>query len=443
VDRVWGRYLLVLSLVAAGAAILWVAAGPAPALGAALLALLAMATSHVRHLALLRRWLRHPEPETIPDAAGAWGSVYAALYRMVRGQLQSQEQLSASLDEFQRAGAAIPDGLILLRGADERIVWCNPAAAAHFGLDIEHDAGRSITYLVRQPQFAEYLRAEPYGEPLTLRPSRGADLLLSVQLVPYGEGQKLMISRDVTQLEQVETMRRDFIANVSHELRTPLTVIGGFLESLGEAERPDEALLRRALPLMTDQTRRMQRLVEDLLTLSRLESVNNPLREERVEVPRLVRALYEDALALSGGRHRVSLRIDVELGVQGNEEELRSAFSNLISNAVRYTPEGGEVRLTWERHDGGVRFVVSDTGIGIAREHIPRLTERFYRVDRSRSRQSGGTGLGLAIVKHVLSRHRARLEISSVAGEGSTFVAVFPTDRVCAIEPAASAAGPA
>jgi two-component system, OmpR family, phosphate regulon sensor histidine kinase PhoR len=438
-DRIWGRYLVVLVLLAAGCALAWAAAGPTVALGLAALALLAAATNHVRQLSALRRWLRHPDPDTIPDAGGGWGSVYAALYRMVRGQLQSQEQLTASLEDFQRAGAAMPDGLILLR-EDERIVWCNPAAAAHFGLDTGQDIGQSITYLVRQPQFADYLRAERYGEPLTLRPSRGTDLLVSVQLVPYGEGQKLRMSRDVTELERVETMRRDFIANVSHELRTPLTVIAGFLETLADAERPDPMLLERSLPLMVEQTRRMQRLVEDLLTLSQLESINNPLREEPVDVPALLRALHDDALALSGGRHRIALHVEPALGLNGAQDELRSAFGNLVSNAVRYTPEGGEVSIAWERRGGEARFVVRDTGIGIASYHLPRLTERFYRVDRSRSRESGGTGLGLAIVKHVLSRHGGSLEVSSTLGEGSSFAAVFPRERVIELQPTASAA---
>jgi two-component system phosphate regulon sensor histidine kinase PhoR len=241
-----------------------------------------------------------------------------------------------------------------------------------------------------------------------------------------------MISRDVTDLERVETMRRDFIANVSHELRTPLTVVGGFLETILDVKGADQELVRRSLPLMMDQASRMRRLVEDLLTLSRLESPNNPPREEPVNVPSLARALYHDALALSAGRHRITLDLASEAWLTASEEELRSAFTNLISNAVRYTPDGGEVTIGWRQRGSEAAFCVRDTGIGIEPQHIPRLTERFYRVDRSRSRETGGTGLGLAIVKHVLNRHHARLEITSELGRGSTFDAVFPEERLLA-----------
>jgi len=239
-----------------------------------------------------------------------------------------------------------------------------------------------------------------------------------------------LLSRDITRWERMETTRQDFVANVSHELRTPLTVLGGFLETLSDMREPDPAMLRRSLELMSEQATRMQRLVEDLLTLSKLESTQNPLREDFVDLPEMARALVRDAQALSNGRHRFILRVESEVGLNGNAEELGSALFNLISNAVRYTPENGEIEVSWSKHDSETVFAVRDTGIGIEPDHIPRLTERFYRVDRSRSRASGGTGLGLAIVKHVLSRHQARLEIESEPGKGSTFSAVFPPTRV-------------
>jgi two-component system phosphate regulon sensor histidine kinase PhoR len=263
--------------------------------------------------------------------------------------------------------------------------------------------------------------------------------VLSVQIVPYGDRQKLIVSRDITEFDRLETMRQDFIANVSHELRTPLTVLSGFLETIDGSEDKHKAL-SRALPLMTDQTRRMHRLVEDLLALSRLESGANPLREDLVNVPDLVRALYRDALALSGGRHRIMLQLDSDQQLQGSEDELRSAFGNLVSNAVSYTPKGGEVTIAWQEREGRPVFAVRDTGIGVDQSHIPRLTERFYRVDRSRSRETGGTGLGLAIVKHVLNRHQATLEVLSEPAKGSTFAAVFPKERRCVPRPAAEPA---
>src|SRR5262249_12183120 len=315
---------------------------------------------------------------------------------------------------------------------DHRIEWCNPVAEQHFGLDRTRDVGQSITYLVRQPQFVDYLKRENYSEPLTLRQSRGAEYVLSVQLVPYGDGQTLVLSRDITDLERVETMRRDFVANVSHELRTPLTVLCGFLETISDAGASDGELLRRSLPLMSEQARRMQRLVEDLLTLSRLGSSHNPVRGGEIDGPKLGRTLYHDALALSAGRHHILLDLDCDDWLIAAEEELRSALGNLVSNAIRYTPERGEVTIGWRRRGAEAVFSVRDTGIGIAPHHIPRLTERFYRVDRSRSRETGGTGLGLAIVKHVLNRHHGRPEFTAEPGRGSTFSAVFPDERLVA-----------
>jgi two-component system phosphate regulon sensor histidine kinase PhoR len=249
-------------------------------------------------------------------------------------------------------------------------------------------------------------------------------------LVPFGDRQKLLLSRDVTQLERVETMRRDFIANVSHELRTPLTVVGGFLEGFADAEQINMEQSRRHFQLMLDQTRRMQGLVDDLLTLSRLESNQEKISDETVDVKSLIETLHKEAISLSAGRHRIHLEIGMNAGLRGNERELRSAFGNLVSNAVRYTPEGGEISLRWSMQDGEGRFCVQDSGIGIEPQYISRLTERFYRVDRGRSRETGGTGLGLSIVKHILTRHQGHLEVESTPGKGSTFCACFPARRV-------------
>jgi two-component system phosphate regulon sensor histidine kinase PhoR len=430
--------LALLATLALGCLILWPVAGATVAASTFALALLLLLALQLRHITLLLAWLRDPAPEAVPQGTGVWDDVFAALYRLLRSQHQSRSKLSATLADFQKAGAAIPDGLVILTQGD-RIEWCNPKAEQHFGLERVRDAGQQIAYLVRHPQFTANLRDENYSEPLMLRNWRGTDLVLSVQLVPYGAGQKLVISRDITELDRVETMRRDFIANVSHELRTPLTVLLGFLETVIDTGSGGDAILRRSLPLMLDQTRRMQRLVEDLLTLSRLESGGNPLCEEPVNVPDLVRALHRDALALSGDRHRVRIELASDAWLAGSEEELRSALGNLVSNAVRYTPAGGEVTIAWQAQDRQAVFSVSDTGIGIDPRHVPRLTERFYRVDRSRSRETGGTGLGLAIVKHVLSRHQGRLEIASEPGRGSRFSAIFPPERVRAA-PAADAA---
>src|SRR6185503_1685178 len=279
-----------------------------------------------------------PRPDTLPEGGAEWEEVYAALARQLRRQTHIESRLSAALERFQQAGAALPEGVIILDDTD-RIQWCNPKAEAYFGLSSLRDRGQQITYLVRTPQFAEYLETRNFREPLVLRLSRNdQELVLSVQLVPYGDSQKLLLSRDITHWERMETTRRDFVANVSHELRTPLTVLGGFLETLSDMPKADPEMLSRSLQLMGEQASRMQRLVEDLLTLSRLESAHNPLREEFVDVAELVRLLFRDAQALSSGRHHFTLRADNDDGVRGNSEELRSALSNLISNAVRYTP---------------------------------------------------------------------------------------------------------
>ncbi len=430
-NKIWPHLASRLVAAALTSLLLWPVAGATVALGLFAAILLMMLLHHARNLARLSQWLADPRPEALPDSSGLWEDVFAAFYHLLRRQRRSESKLTATLHDFRQAGMAMPDGLVILDGANQ-IEWCNPRAELHFGLDALRDAGQLVTHLVRQPQFAEALDAEGYAEPLTLRSARGGDLILSVLIVPYEANRKLIISRDVTDRERVETMRRDFVANVSHELRTPLTVIGGFLETMADMETPNPDLMRRSLPLMSDQARRMQSLVEDLLTLSRLESAGNPAREEPVNVPDIARALYHDALALSAGSHKVTLLLDSTAWVNGAEDELRSAFGNLVSNAIRYTPAGGTVQLSWQDAGDEVVFAVRDTGIGIASEHLPRLTERFYRVDRGRSRETGGTGLGLAIVKHIVNRHAARLEVTSEPGRGSCFSVVFPAVRISA-----------
>jgi two-component system phosphate regulon sensor histidine kinase PhoR len=282
---------------------------------------------------------------------------------------------------------------------------------------------------VRDPEFVGYMTSERFDAPLVFQPMTQPGLALEVRVVEFEPARSILITRDITQRERVDAMRRDFIANVSHELRTPLTVVNGFLEMLLDTRAIDEATRKRHLTLMHEQAQRMHRLVEDLLTLSRLESSESPIAEEVVDVRQLVREVADEARALSQGRHKVEVDL-IQGFVLGSREELRSAFGNLVSNAIRYTPEGGSIRLAWREGAEGGRFEVTDTGIGIAPEHISRLTERFYRVDKSRSRETGGTGLGLAIVKHVLMRHAGRLDIASEMGKGSTFTAVLPTARV-------------
>ncbi len=386
---------------------------------------------HIRHLVLLERWLQLSDhsPASIPAGSGAWDDVYAHLARYVREHSQSQETLSTALRRMQSVTSAMPDGIVILDMSD-RIEWCNKVAEKHLGIKLALDAGQQITYLVRQIPFVEYMTARQYTNPLILNQTRLYGLIISLQLVPYGYNQKLLISRDITRFEKIETMRRDFIANVSHELRTPLTVISGFLETLSADDNVNSSFNKRALVLMTEQTTRMQRLIEDLLILSRLENEQNKISEKTVNVVNLAQDLLQEAESLSAGRHQIKLTIASQDQLLGSEEELRSAFGNLISNAIRYTPDGGEISISWEKHHDQGLFVVQDSGIGIELEHIPRLTERFYRIDSSRSRETGGTGLGLAIVKHVLNRHEAHLEITSQVGKGSRFNIWFPAKRL-------------
>ena len=428
-SRIASRIALSALAVAVGAGVAF-AVGfifePAWGWAAFALMLLAVLLHHLRQLLLLGRWLEQGEAPDAHRAVGVWDELHALLHRSRREAARREAELADSVARWRAAARALPDGVVILD--EERIAWCTDTARDQFRIDLAQDEGRPFTHLVRIPEFSEYLEAGDYSRPIMLRPPEAPDRVLSVQIVPYGEGQCLVLSRDVTRFEKLETMRREFVANVSHELRTPLTVVAGFLEPLREENDPAARL--HYLDLMNEQSRRMLRLVEDLLTLSSLESSPPPPMEETIDMSALLQRLGADARALSGGRHRIEVEGDPTPDLLGSEKELSSAFGNLVSNAIRYTPEGGAVRMRWHATDEGAAFEVEDTGIGIAPEHIPRLTERFYRVDRGRSRETGGTGLGLAIVKHALGRHGASLAIHSAPGEGSRFTARFSGPRV-------------
>lgn len=389
-------------------------------------ALLAM---HLFYASLLAGWLEEPRLEDIPNGFGIWTQVFARLYRARRTTERNERRLQDNEERFRRTISALPEGIVLV-DVSLQIDWCNPVAEHHLGISLAGDHGLRITNLVRDPAFVSYMTSGRYDEPLEFRPMARPNVALELRVVEVERTRLMVISHDITQREQIDAMRRDFIANVSHELRTPLTVVNGFMELLLDNGQTDEATRQRHLRLMHEQAQRMSRLVEDLLTLSRLESSESSLVEEAVDVQLLIREVADEARALSGGRHRIETKPNRGL-LRGNREELRSAFGNLVSNAIRYTPEGGSITLAWTVDgNGDGRFEVQDTGIGVAPEHLSRLTERFYRVDKSRSRETGGTGLGLAIVKHVLLRHDGRLDIESELGQGSTFSAVFPASRV-------------
>ncbi|MBT9538913.1 phosphate regulon sensor histidine kinase PhoR [Thiobacillus sp.] len=433
----WWRPLSVLAGVLLVALMLWAGSGAVTALTFLVGIQAAVMLRRLWQEYRLSRWLESPDEVTPPEAMGTWGDIFYRLEKLQRRQRDSRSELTNALEQFEHAAQAVPDGMVILNGNDQ-IDWCNPASRKYMGLDCERDRGQFIRYLLRQAHFLEFLDAADYSRRLVCKSPLNREITLSLQLVPFGEAKKLLVARDITELERVDAVRRDFIANVSHELRTPLTVVGGFVETLADATTLPAADTRRYFALMLDNTRRMQHLLDDLLTLSRLESADHSLKDESVNVPELAQALAAEAESLSGGRHRVHLEVASDAKLRGSLQEIRSALGNLVSNAVRYTPDGGDITLSWQMKDNEGVFAVTDTGEGVAAEHIPRLTERFYRVDRSRSRETGGTGLGLAIVKHVLTRHSARLTIQSTPGKGSTFAAVFPKSRLIEASPSAT-----
>lgn len=411
------------------ALLFWLTAGAMPAALVFGIGMTLRYFFHLRNLAAFNRWLSDPDTRAVPDGTGLWVDAFSQLNKLTKRRRKEREQHAAALLQMEQATSALPEGVVIL-GEGDRIEWCNPQAEHHFGLDGDRDVGQQITYLARQPEFVQYLARNSFAEPLVLRGMRHDDLVLSIKLIAYGSSKRLLISRDITHLERIETMRRDFVANVSHELRTPLTVVNGFVETMQDMPSLENGMARRALQLMGDQTKRMENLVNDLLTLSRLENEQNILHEETVDVPALMNTLLEEGRVLSNGQHQLKLEIESGSRLSGSISELHSAFGNLVTNAIRYTPPGGGIQLRWyEQPDGHMVFCVRDSGIGIAPQHISRLTERFYRVDRSRSRETGGTGLGLAIVKHIAMRHQAQLNIASEEGKGSTFSITFPAKR--------------
>ena len=423
----WRRALLYPFVLLLTSWLLWETVGALFAslfLSALLLVYVAL---HLRQLAALDYWLDDLNERMAPDGAGLWGEIFALLNKMIRRHRKERAQKVAALQHMEQAISALPEGVSILDEA-YHIEWCNLLAEQHFGLDCSRDIGQQITYLARQPELMQYLALREFAEPLILRGASQAGLILSIKLIVYGGNKLLLISRDVTQLERIEVMRRDFVANVSHELRTPLTVVGGFIETLGDMPNLENDMARKAIQLMGEQTQRMGRLVVDLLTLSKLEDTLNAPQKDAVDVPALLRMLCQEGESLSAKRHVLRLELMSEHAVLGSAEELRSAFGNLISNAICYTPQGGTILVSWHEQGDQLVFSVQDSGIGIAPQHIPRLTDRFYRVDHSRSRETGGTGLGLAIVKHIAGRHHARLEIISEEGAGSTFKIVFSAD---------------
>lgn len=383
----------------------------------------------IYNLNRLSKWLAKPSKHT-PEANGIWDEIYYQLNNLYRRQRNARKKLTAMLNRFQKSTQALPYATIVLNQYNE-IEWMNPAAGQMFGFHHRVDIGQRIDNLIRLPAFSRYLNKQKFEEPLKFTLG-GSKLILNI--TAYGNNQYLLSARDITSLSKIDEMRRDFISNASHELRTPLTVISGYVEFLSHRADDDT---RAPLENISEQISRMSSIIEELIELARLESAQSVDFSMSISIDELVNQVYRDAVEIDRGRHAITLDIDTDslksmgvLKLYGSYDELRMALSNLVTNAMRYTPDGGAVKLVVSSNETTLSIGVQDTGIGIAYQHIPRLTERFYRVDEGRSREVGGTGLGLAIVKHVLDRHNAELHISSVEGKGSLFRCDFPLSNV-------------
>ncbi|HVP35158.1 MAG TPA: phosphate regulon sensor histidine kinase PhoR [Steroidobacteraceae bacterium] len=376
----------------------------------------------------LEWWLRHRNFADPPDVGGVWGEIIAQVVRLHRRKRFHKQRFVQLMRQLQRSTAALPNGVVILN-AQREIVWFNRRAAQLLELRTTADLGMRIEHLLREPEFLRYLARQDYSNPVVIRPTVAEDSYLSLQVAPYGDGQLLLLVSDVSRQMRLEAVRRDFVANASHELRSPLTVISGYLETLGQDPALDPDLLGPVAE-MRRQAERMTSIIRDLLELSRLEETDEVVGGAPIDVAAILALLRKDVLARPVHPHEVRVRIESAAQLIGDEPEIHSAFSNLVDNAAKYTPPEGAIEMRWWTDEDGGHLAVTDTGFGIPPEHIPRLTERFYRVDAGRSRATGGSGLGLAIVKHVLQRHGAQLEVQSTLGEGSSFTCHFPAERL-------------
>jgi two-component system phosphate regulon sensor histidine kinase PhoR len=376
----------------------------------------------------VQKWLSEDEQLHPPESYGLWGEVLNGIYHRQKRKCDQLERVQARLDYLRGCFQALNDGVIML---DEYAVieWANPAVERLLGISAQADIGQSLTNLVRNPGFVKYFESEDYEEFLEFSPQQNSDLYLQLQITFFGKGSRLLFVRDITHTHRLQQMRKDFIANVSHELRTPLTVITGYLETLLGSPLGEDLRWRKAMEQMLAQSHRMESLVRDLILLSRLEAIPEVMDQQDIDLEPMLQVIRDEvATAIKGERH-IELYCDNSLKLSGHPDELRSAFTNLVMNAAKYSEEGDSITVRWYTDNEAAYLEVKDTGIGIDEFHIPRLTERFYRVDPSRHTETGGTGLGLAIVKHVLSRHQAELRVESQLGEGSRFICVFPLQR--------------
>lgn len=395
-----------------------------------IIALLLILISNYIHLYRLTKWLWLSRTMSPPSAPGIWQHIYEGVYSLQRRNRIKRKNLGELVKRFREGSEALPDAVVVI-DKDARIVWCNHNARIELGLRWPDDKGRRIDNLIRHPNFVEFLHQGDYQYPIEVAAPTNPNKMFEYRMMEYGEDQLLLIARDVTRVSHLEEMRKDFVANVSHELKTPLTVINGYLEVLESTSHDAPPIVNKALSEMGSQTKRMQVLIEDLLILSRIESSSDRIFETVIDMQAMFKQIELEAIALNKNRkHKINFTIDKDLHVYGVETELRSACSNLIFNAIHYTPQGGQIDVKWKQKASGAYFAVVDNGEGIEDKHLRRLTERFYRVDKARSRTTGGSGLGLSIVKHVLHHHNANLEVVSTLGKGSTFSFVLPIELI-------------
>ncbi|GAK83971.1 phosphate regulon sensor protein PhoR [Vibrio ponticus] len=381
---------------------------------------------HLHNQMRLAAWLWDEKRLTPPSGTGNWEELFNGIYRLQQRQRRKRKELTNLIRRFRNGAESLPDAVVVFR-SEGNIVWCNKLAQHLLGFRWPDDSGQPISNLIRTPDFIKYLNKQDYSEPLEMRSPLNVERMLELRIVPYTEGEHLMVVRDVTQLKQLEGMRRNFFANVSHELRTPMTVLQGYLEMTEDPDMLVGPMWSRAHGVMTEQLNRMNSLVNQLLTLSKIEAAPMHELEEVVNVPAMLEVLEKEAVSLSGEQnHKLKFDVDEQLLVLGDDDQLRSAISNLVYNAVKYTPAGAEVNVRWYLTAQGACLEVEDSGEGIEPQHIHRLTERFYRVDKARSRDTGGSGLGLAIVKHALTHHDSHLDIESKVGVGSKFSFILP-----------------
>ncbi|HAS6489133.1 TPA: phosphate regulon sensor histidine kinase PhoR [Vibrio parahaemolyticus] len=385
---------------------------------------------HLHNQVRLSSWLWDEKRLTPPSGSGNWESLFNGLYRLQQRQRRKRKELTNLIRRFRNGAESLPDAVVVFR-AEGNIVWCNRLAQHLLGFHWPEDSGQPISNLIRTPDFIKYLNKKDFSEPLEMRSPLNVERMLELRIVPYTEGEHLMVVRDVSQLKQLEGMRRNFFANVSHELRTPMTVLQGYLEMTEDPEMIVGPMWTKAHGVMTEQLNRMNSLVNQLLTLSKIEAAPMHELEDVVNVPAMLEVLEKEAISLSGDdQHKLKFDVDTSLRVLGDDDQLRSAISNLVYNAVKYTPPGANIHVRWYQTAQGACLEVEDSGDGIEPQHLHRLTERFYRVDKARSRDTGGSGLGLAIVKHALSHHDSHLEIQSEVGVGSKFSFVLPSRLV-------------